>query len=1540
MDGWIKIWYYDSIDNNSSDFVEVEPIYEFRIFEEVNGIDVNSMLMCIRKKNDDPEDSFWYAQDGNGGLWLIDLATMAAPQQPQKLLICHAGAVTDIAVCSWSSFLASCGDYQLNIYDYLKKTLIISYRFSDVCTQVLWAPCSVESTGSTLICSFASGVLRVLVVDFTKLSVFLVQITKPHTKRIQIMALNSSKSLLATSAEDSTIFIFKIIVDKNLKLEPVGYVSLPAVVNCLTWNSEDILMGYKEFVLRLKVPETRPAYTKINFELTESRLETFQIFDDKEDSSLEGLKDIIKIENLDDEVWLTSGGFVYGLKLPEDRTPCEVKSLKVKWKFFVGEISSWLFNEKFLILGLKTGAIKACNLANLSDNWILQIHENPNGKITKILISYDNNYLFSAGCDGNIFSFLTKNKTINFETATKLEFVEEVADIEDHLSLEEVIKKKEADRLLEEARKRKEEILATLEALRIEYNRIIERNNELPESQQLDPEELELDPRITEDLDRELKEKLEDVYRKSEFDLEKSRLSLEKLLDFYIRPLTCVPFAVSRILKSGAAVHSVEEKILGDEFERIYGKIQKEIMEIQINERKDEPGIEEESHNEFVEEDEEIKVEGVESFLKGLSPETIQNKLGAQINQMLRKYRERKARLAQRAQEWKIMHASKPDTEADNEEDVRAVEEARRTIGDYKLKISNDFEYNKDFKQKRDTTLSKYKQLLDCRKKTHLLREGFNDRLREVRNKKLNLQKEVAELIDKLKFIHSEIPEKHIKPLPNLLEINYDLEFPERNLEMEKYKSLAEKFNESRNKQYSKSSSESPGQINLVPKFYDEEYEILLLDQRMINSQINDPEIDSLRVSVKLEIPEDKIEEINSGGLEETPWELEMKLARVSKKIYQQDCIIGYIDKSYKEIDEELDKLEKERLEVQADSIYSELHQLTLQQELIVLREFQGKENLMIKKVDNGIYEQESVERKIQKLNSSIEIKKKEVLKINDKIKELNRQFASMISENKFSEYLKKIYRKKFKVNRITDESSESSSSDSSTDDNQLSTDDENFYHLTLDENTCPVGCDEDLYKSAFSMRAKRHELEARVRDDQKILEKFRKQLEHEKKTLKTIDNNLNSSRRELQDYLKEKQTKLNEIHVTVILKLHQLQHVKGDDLEKIRDCVVFDKSKLSQLYTRVGELQQDTTDQKIKHKKNRQHLHRVEIDCDYMESEIKRLKEEIKQEMIQKFGREVSLTSLYEAVLRRMVYDVKADMKEMIKSYDKEIKGAEEQYKKQVKVLEELIKENTEKLGLMTALEQERRKLKRIMKHKPENEENIKKVEKEHMEEIKRLEIILRNQRQQKELFRNEIRNLRLKSRPLPPVYRKSTKVLSLDEDFKFGDSLMENESYSDPKMEDEINREVQKFVREFDGDNCKELVEEMKNNSKIGKNLKSLEKINEILKNNLGDKYEEQNLMDIIFRLEAESETLAANLSLNWDVKSKIEELLSSLELKADLATVNSLLNYLHAENSDAAVDYLVGKLSSSDSEVNSAVRDYASKMLAEIKKCLTKN
>lgn len=46
--------------------------------------------------------------------------------------------------------------------------------------------------------------------------------------------------------------------------------------------------------------------------------------------------------------------------------------------------------------------------------------------------------------------------------------------------------------------------------------------------------------------------------------------------------------------------------------------------------------------------------------------------------------------------------------------DVFDIEEARKTVGDYKLKTSSTFNL---LSEERDTLFSKYKQLLNCQKK-------------------------------------------------------------------------------------------------------------------------------------------------------------------------------------------------------------------------------------------------------------------------------------------------------------------------------------------------------------------------------------------------------------------------------------------------------------------------------------------------------------------------------------------------------------------------------------------------------------------------------------------------------------------------------------------------------------------------------------------------------------------------------------------------------------------------------------------------------
>lgn len=58
------------------------------------------------------------------------------------------------------------------------------------------------------------------------------------------------------------------------------------------------------------------------------------------------------------------------------------------------------------------------------------------------------------------------------------------------------------------------------------------------------------------------------------------------------------------------------------------------------------------------------------------------------------------------------------------------------------------------------------------------------------------------------------------------------------------------------------------------------------------------------------------------------------------------------------------------------------------------------------------------------------------------------------------------------------------------------------------------------------------------------------------------------------------------------------------------------------------------------------------------MKKELKTIKHTIKKEMEQKFGQQVSLVTLYEAVLRRLIYNIKADTKYLVKFYEEKIES------------------------------------------------------------------------------------------------------------------------------------------------------------------------------------------------------------------------------------------------------------------------------------------
>lgn len=72
--------------------------------------------------------------------------------------------------------------------------------------------------------------------------------------------------------------------------------------------------------------------------------------------------------------------------------------------------------RKYLFLGMEHGQIRVCklkpeNYTDLSDYWILSMHDNFNGYIPKIILSHNQKMLFTCGYDGNLFSYEIKDDT-------------------------------------------------------------------------------------------------------------------------------------------------------------------------------------------------------------------------------------------------------------------------------------------------------------------------------------------------------------------------------------------------------------------------------------------------------------------------------------------------------------------------------------------------------------------------------------------------------------------------------------------------------------------------------------------------------------------------------------------------------------------------------------------------------------------------------------------------------------------------------------------------------------------------------------------------------------------------------------------------------------------------------------------------------------------------------------------------------------------------------------------------------------------------
>lgn len=148
-----------------------------------------------------------------------------------------------------------------------------------------------------------------------------------------------------------------------------------------------------------------------------------------------------------------------------------------------------------------------------------------------------------------------------------------------------------------------------------------------------------------------------------------------------------------------------------------------------------------------------------------------------------------------------------------------------------------------------------------------------------------------------------------------------------------------------------------------------------------------------------------------------------------------------------------------------------------------------------------------------------IDQKNREITNLHVNIRELNNKFSSMINENEFNEFLKKIYVKNSTTDSLSSELNNSEENNQNNyDDGDDDKDNEDVNYLS--KKYCPAECDQELYDAAFTMRSERHKLEDITQNEEKNMEIFKKELDEELKKLHSIDNFYKQTEQELKEHL------------------------------------------------------------------------------------------------------------------------------------------------------------------------------------------------------------------------------------------------------------------------------------------------------------------------------------------------------------------------------------------------------------------------------------
>ncbi|XP_069745603.1 cilia- and flagella-associated protein 44-like isoform X2 [Narcine bancroftii] len=959
-----------------------------------------------------------------------------------------------------------------------------------------------------------------------------------------------------------------------------------------------------------------------------------------------------------DTFWLSLGdydcGYLYHCKFTNDQRISEdiSKNEEEPFAFIAIEdasetpIRKMKFNSEkdLLFCGMEDGAVRVYplksndyKLRSMQKFWSLSVHDNDYGHINQICISHDEQFLLTCGADSNIFAFgILPQEELGELLSEKQAAVpipsisfahDKIADdIDDPnaYSLENAKQKAEMDLILKMAEEKKAKKRMELNKLQEEFKQLQIKNAELPEHVQLNKKDFEIDKRIQDQINRQITDRIEMVYKEMAWEQEKYRIGLQKLKARFRNAIE-YDTVIGHCFESDHKISTYRVTSFSEKFYQMKADVlQRSQMRV---EQKSKENLCKESKGAGVDKtsEQDMEVDLLGGSQKPQAKVNVGLRHAERLQKMINKTDKAKTRIEQRKKEWAELYSSHPDDNYEDPNDVAAIKDAQEHMGDFKLKTAPDYTVPEHLRINAET---KRNQLIRLEELIHELKSEMSKKVMDLRNTKLDIIEQITILRKELILIQTKLdPSQHL-PIPEIPSMQPD-EMPEKKFQYDPKKLLEFRDENLRSKNTKRTSEvnkieKTAGTADSTPDSLDHQ-----LERNTVKSLLYEM------------APLSKLEE-------------EIKIIEEKTNVNMQSEILRKISELMKNFDAELRVLCHQKYKLDIALKMADLRHVTLFQEVLLLKDFEKSEDILQDRVNQRMNEQMETQMKSEESFQQLEAKKRDIVKLQEKEKALYAAFQMSLGENnKHTDFLTKVFKKKIRRRR----KSEAKISAGSEEESEEESDEEFGYSDAedesdsddggVDDSACPETCDPVLFDNTLQLRERRLDIEDVLAEEKKTLELIRKEYDMIAKKVKVIDGAVKSAKHDLEVLQREKQQKLNELYVVVPLKLHQIEYIVNGDLPNdLVSGLVFTNMALTSLQRRIKELNVERTEQRELYKQAQQKHVQLLQDKAEMTAEIAELEEKCHQEMVRKFGRVVDLEALQTLSINMTLEELKEKIK------------------------------------------------------------------------------------------------------------------------------------------------------------------------------------------------------------------------------------------------------------------------------------------------------